>query len=193
MSHPLFSRRHRVLTAALLGLLNSACTALLPSTRQEVAAPWASYPEAVQSLTALKPYGTSKLAVHAQGLDPQHAPMVKLLHFADVLQRLSPAMLLRPTEVDRGIQDCWQAGQRCNGYAISVRKVNRRRVGNFWLDSLNFRRITVTSGWSVDALLVFVDDELVYALVGGQPTILAHEETHNPLGPLQAWGSHLLD
>ena len=29
----------------------------------------------------------------------------------------------------------------------------------------------MTSGWSVDALLVFVDDQLVYQLVGGQPTI----------------------
>jgi hypothetical protein len=193
MSHPLLARPLFVCFCTVWSVMGTACTALLPSTRQDVAAPWASYQEAVQSISALKPYQTSRSAVHAQGLDPQHAPMVKGLHFADVLQRLSPAMLLHPTETDRGIRDCWQAGQRCTGYAIAVRKVTRVRVGNFWLDSLNFKRVTVTSGWSVDALLVFVDDELVYALVGGQPTILTHEEARNPLGPLQSWGTHLMD
>jgi hypothetical protein len=193
MSHPLLARPLLLLFCTLGSLLNSACTALLPSTRQEESAPWSSYEEAVQSLSSLKPYHTPRSAVHAQGLDPKHAPMVKRLHFADVLQRLSPAMLLHSSETDRGIRDCWQAGQRCTGYAVSVRKVTRLRGGNFWLDSLNFKRITVTSGWSVEALLVFVDDELVYALMGGQPTILVHEETRNPLGPLQGWGNHLMD
>lgn len=69
-----------------------------------------------------------------------------------------------------------------------MEKLHRQRVGSFWLDSLNFRRETVTTGWRVQALLVFVDDALVYQLVGGQPTILERELRRNPLGPLQGWG-----
>lgn len=111
-----------------------------------------------------------------------------MLHFGDVLQRFSAAALIRPDDVDRGIRDCLHAGKQCSAYAISVKKVNRNRVGNFWVDSLNFKRETVTIGWGVDALLVFVDDLLVYQLVGGQPTISEYEQVRNPLGPLQGWG-----
>jgi len=90
--------------------------------------------------------------------------------------------------VDRGIAHCLRAGKKCSGYAISVKKLHRKRVGNFWLDSLDFKRETVTTGWSVEALLVFVDDQLVYELLGGQPTIQEVEAHSNPLGPLQGWG-----
>jgi hypothetical protein len=111
-----------------------------------------------------------------------------VLHFADVLQKFPSAAMIRPDDVDRGIRDCLQAGKRCNGYTISVKKVDRVRVGNFWLDSLNFKRESVSKGWEVDALLVFVDDQLVYELVGGRPTIDEYEVVRNPLGPLQGWG-----
>ena len=94
-------------------------------------------------------------------------PAIIVLHFGDVLQRFSAAALIKPDDVDRGIRDCLHVGKQCNAYAISVKKVSRNRVGNFWVDSLNFRRETVTTGWNVDALLVFVDDLLVYQLVGG--------------------------
>lgn len=40
----------------------------------------------------------------------------------------------------------------------------------------------------MEALLVFVDDQLVYELLGGQPTIQEVEAHSNPLGPLQGWG-----
>ena len=69
-----------------------------------------------------------------------------------------------------------------------MEKLHRQRVGSFWLDSLNFRRETETTGWRVDVLLVFVDDSLVFKLVGGRPTINEVDLRRNPLGPLQGWG-----
>ena len=72
------------------------------------------------------------------------------------------------------------------------RSCHRQRIGSFWLDSLNIRRETVTTGWRVDVLLVFVDDALVYKLVGGRPTIHPVELQRNPLGPLQGWGDQTL-
>jgi len=177
----------RVVGGLVVALL-CGCSSLLPSSRSEVASEWLSYPDAVASLATFSPYRATRQDVHAQGLHPDANPVVTVLHFADVLKRFSPAMLIKPDEVDQGISDCLRAGKRCTGYAISVRKLARQRVGNFWLDSLNFRRRTVTSGWSVEALLVFVDDQLVYELMGGQPTIVTIEEHHNPLGPFQNWG-----
>jgi hypothetical protein len=173
-----------VLTAAALG----GCSTLLPASKQEVVSTWSSYDNAVDSLAAIEPYTATRADVHRQGLDPRSNPAVTLMHFGDVLQRFAAAALIKPEDVDRGIRDCLQAGKQCTGYAIAVRKTDRQRVGNFWLDSFNFKRETVTTGWSVDALLVFVNDRLVYELVGGQPTINHYEVVRNPHGPLQAWG-----
>lgn len=174
-----------------LPLLLGACASLLPSSRTEVTSRWSSYDDAMRSLAAFTPFGSSRADVHHQGLDPHLNAGVTVLHFADVLQRFSTAALIRDGHMDPGVNACFLAGQRCNAYAISVKKLRRERVGNFWMDSLDFRRETVTTGWSVDVLLVFVDDLLVYELMGGQPSIREVELQRKPLGPLQGWGAQL--
>jgi hypothetical protein len=178
--------------AAGVCLLAGGCTTLLPSSRTEVVSVWSSYDDAVKSLATVAPYLSTRQSVHAQGLDPGRNPAITVLHFADVLQRFAAATLIKPEDVDRGIRDCLQAGKQCGGYIIAVEKLHRRRVGSFWLDSLNFRRETVTTGWRVDVLLVFVDDALVYKLVGGRPLVNEVELRRNPLGPLQGWGDQSL-
>lgn len=176
------------LAAVLVALALGGCSTLLPTSKKEVVSDWNSYDDAVRSLAGFEPYKATRTDMHLQGLDPRTNPAIIVLHFGDVLQRFSAAALIKPDDVDRGIRDCLHAGKQCSAYAISVKKVNRNRVGNFWVDSLNFKRETVTIGWGVDALLVFVDDLLVYQLVGGQPTISEYEQVRNPLGPLQGWG-----
>jgi hypothetical protein len=186
------SGRLRPLALALALVLLSGCASLLPSSRDEVPSAWASYDDAVAALAALEPYKATRADVHLQGLDPRANPAIRLLHFADLLQRFAAAALIKPDEVDRGIRDCLQAGKRCSGYAVAVRKLRRERVGNFWLDSLNFRRETVSTGFSVEILLVFVDERMVYELIGGEPNIHDVSVRRNPLGPLQGWGSESL-
>lgn len=172
----------------IVALALGGCSTLLPTAKREVVSSWNSYDDAVKSLSAIEAYKATRSDVHANGLDPRTNPAITVLHFADVLQKFPSAAMIRPEDVDRGIRDCLQAGQRCDGYTISVKKVDRARVGNFWLDSFNFKREAVSRGWEVDALLVFVDDQVVYELVGGRPTIDEYEVVRNPLGPLQAWG-----
>ncbi len=188
--------RRRSAPALALGLgaalLGGGCSTWLPSARTEPVSDWQSYDEAARSLATLTPYASTRQSVHAKGLDPGRNPAITVLHFADVLQRFAAATLIKPEDVDRGIRDCLNAGKQCNGYAIAVEKLHRQRVGSFWLDSLNFRRETVTQGWRVDALLVFVDDALVYQLVGGRPVIHELDLRRNPLGPLQGWGDQSL-
>lgn len=164
------------------------CASLLPSSRDEVVSAWGSYEDAVKSLAVLEPFRSTRADVHAQGLDPYRDPSIRLLHFGEVMQRFAAAALIKPEDVDKGISRCLQAGKRCIAYAISVRKTARHRVGNFWLDSLDFKRETRTTGWSVEVLLVFVDELMVYELIGGQPRILEEEVRRNPLGPLQGLG-----
>jgi hypothetical protein len=180
------------LIALIVGAASSGCSTLLPTSKKEVVSGWTSYANAVLSLSAIEPYRTTRVDVHKEGLDPRVNPAITVMHFSDVLQRFSAAALIKAEGVDRGIRDCLHAGKQCSGYAISVKKLDRNRVGNFWLDTFNFKRETVTTGWSVDALLLFVDDLLVYELIGGQPTINEYEVARNPLGPLQAWGDQVL-
>lgn len=179
---------HARVLLALLAVGLAGCTTLLPTAKTEVVSAWQSYDDAVRSLATITPYVATRGDVHAQGLDPHQAKAVTVLHFADVLQRFAAAALIKPEDVDRGIRDCLHAGKQCTGYAISAKRLQRERVGNFWLDSLSFRRETVTTGWSVEVLLVFVDDLLVYELIGGQPTIREYSVERKPLGPLQSWG-----
>ncbi len=183
------------LQLSCLGLASIAaltgCVALLPSTHTEVVSKWTSYDDAANSISAFVPYQATRQDVHAQGLDPHSNPAITVLHFADVLQKFTAAAMIRTGDVDRGVRDCLHAGKQCSGYAISVKKRSGHRDGSFWLDSLNFKRETTTEGWSVEALLVFVDDSLVYELIGGQPTIHEYEVRRNPLGPLQGWAERL--
>jgi len=185
--------RARAIALAALALLLAGCMAMLPKGRSEVLSSWDSYDAAYKALSAIEPYVASRGDVHAAGLDPQQNPAVTVLHFADLLQRFSGVATIGNAELDRGIRDCLRAGKQCSGYAIAVKKVRRDRVGNFWLDLLNFKRDTETTGWSVEALLVFVDDQLVYTLIGGQPTIREHDVVRNPLGPLQSRGDAIIN
>ena len=58
-------------------------------------------------------------------------------------------------------------------------------------DFLNFRRETDVTGWTFNALVLLVEDRVVYTLYGGQPNVREHEVTRQPLGPLQDWGEAL--
>ncbi len=83
------------------------------------------------------------------------------------------------------------SGKRCQGYSIVAKYTKRERTGNFWLDSLSFKRETDVTGWSFNALILFVDDLVVYTVYGGQPKISEHEVQRNPLGPIQSWGDQV--
>ncbi len=166
----------------------AACQTLLPDAETRIVSGWASYNEAVESLEKIVPFVTERKEVRASGLDPVTNPALTILNYADLMQRFAASAALPPDELDRGVRDCVKAGKRCTAYAINVRNVDRKRVGSFWLDTFNFKRHTVTTGWSFNALIIFVDDLVVYVLVGGQPNIQETDVVRNPLGPLQGFG-----
>jgi hypothetical protein len=63
-------------------------------------------------------------------------------------------------------------------------------LGHLWLDSLNFRHEVDVSGWTFNALIILVDDQVVFMVFGGQPNMRERKVTRNPMGPLQSWGEH---
>lgn len=140
---------------------------------------------------SIAPYRTRTGDLAAIDIDPYNAPNIPLLTYSDLALRFPSGIAVPAERLDRGIRDCLYAGKACYGYAISVREIRRDCTGNFWLDSLGFRRDTEISGWAFNALLLVVDDAVVYTPYGGQPLIREYETSRQPLGPLQRWGETL--
>jgi hypothetical protein len=168
--------------AALAG-----CADLLPRSRAVSLETWGSYEEAKAAIDRIKPFETRRSELAAQGLEPYVNPAIEILTYSDILQRFAVGGKL--DELELGIRECLAAGKACTGYQILVQRRYRDRIGGFWADSFNFRREVDITGWSFRALLLFVDDLVVYTLYGGQPRIHEQEITRNPLGPLQGWGN----
>ena len=172
--------------AALAG-----CSGLLPRAEFATQETWRDYESAKAAIDAIVPMQSTRTELSAAGIDPRTNAAVTILNVSDIMQRFAAGAALSLEDLDPGVRRCLTAGKACSGYALSVRRTNRERVGNFWLDSLNFYRDTDITGWSFNALILFLDDNVVYTLYGGQPRVHERELTRNPLGPLQGWGSQV--
>ncbi|MDE2175814.1 MAG: hypothetical protein KGJ54_11090 [Betaproteobacteria bacterium] len=185
----------RGLLAAVSGLCLagalSGCAALLPRGEAQTSKPWSNFSQAHAAYERITPYRTTTGQLRQEGIDPLTTPNITILNYADIVRRLLPPSG-NDLALDPGIRDCMQAQTACRGFEIDQRHIDRKRVGNFWLDFLDFRRETVTTGWRFNMLLLVVDDRVVYKLWGGQPEISEVETTRNPLGPLQGFGQSVL-
>jgi len=194
-AHRSVSRAVRVVLArvGILGLAGalSACQSLLPESAIQTQVAWESFEQARTAIDNIRVGHTRRETLTHEGIDPYHNPAVTLLSYPDIVQRFAAGSSMAANGLDPGVKECLHAGKRCVGYAIAVRRTRRDRVGNFWLDSLNFRRETDVSGWSFNALVILVDDLVVFTVYGGQPQIREREVLRNPLGPLQTWGEHM--
>lgn len=186
------AHRPRLLAALLTACLAAGCAQLLPKARSEVSSPWKSFDEARQAIDAIVPYTTTARDLRAAGIDPYVDPNVQLLTFSDVMLRF-PTNNGGHEGLEPGLRECLRAGKACRGYAITAKDLKRDRVGNFWLDALSFKRVVETTGWSFNALVLLVNDQVVYTLYGGQPKVHEIETARQPLGPVQSVGEALPD
>ena len=177
----------KIVIALLLGLL-SACSALLPKSDTAVKDRWDSFDSARATFERIVPYQTRTGDMVQMGYDPFSNPAVTILTYADVIRRLIPSTTIDSMKLNRGIVECVSAQELCQVYEIDLKRLHRKRSGNFWLDFLNFRRRTEISGWRFSALVLLNNDFVVYKLWSGQPVIREVEESVNPLGPLQGSG-----
>lgn len=167
--------------------LTGGCAELLPKQDVRTEAHWAGFDDAKAMVLAVEPYKTTKEDLAKVGVD-DHSPAVTLLSHVEIAVRFPIGGVLNEGDVDRGIRDCLKAGKACTGYSLFIKRINNDRVGDFWLDTFHFRRETESSGWTFTALILFVDDQAVYAVYGGQPNVRETTVDRNPLGPLQGWG-----
>jgi hypothetical protein len=189
-----YPRRRMARSAlALAPILLAACSALLPRGEGFVQSPWQSYQEAQQTFDKIVPNETTAADLAPLKLDPASNPNITILNYSDVLRRFLPSPSINALDLDTGVQQCINAKSACKGYEMNIRVMKRNRYGNFFVDFLNFKRKTDIVGWSFNAVILIKNELVIYKLTGGQPAIHEHEETSNPLGPLQGIGeSNLL-
>lgn len=178
----------RSITLLTLAVSLAGCSALLPKSKAETESTFTSFEQARDAVEAIQPYKTTRAELRANGIGAANDPTITLLSHVDIAVRFPIGGVLREEDVDRGIRDCLKAGKECNAYRVDIKRTNRDRTGNFWLDALRFKREVDVTGWTFNALIIFVNDTVVYSVYGGQPVIHEVEVERNPLGPLQGWG-----
>ena len=165
----------------------SACTSLLPKSRTETSS-FESYDQARASIESLQPMVSKRDDLDKNGFKPgQHSNTINLTH-ADVVRRFVPSSLLKREDLDPGVLACLEARDACRGLEMNVVKLRKERLGNFFADFFNFKRHSETTGFRFNAVVLLVNDLVVFRSWGGQPAVKEVEESRNPLGPFQEIG-----
>lgn len=174
-----------------LATLAGACSSMLPVSHSN-ASSFKSFEEARNAVVALVPMKSSKKIGEREGVDFAKQPNTKILTHSDVVRLLVPAGLLKREDLDAGILVCVEARDACNGLEITASRIAKTRTGSFFADFINYRQRTETTGWRFNALILFVDDLVVYRSWGGQPKVDELDVATRPLGPFQEMGPSLV-
>ncbi len=169
-------------------LLLCACASLLPQA-QTASPSFQSFEAARQAIESLIPQTSDMATLTEKGLTPSSQPNTVILTHADVVRKMVNGNVLDRKDLDPGIVICLQARDACRGWELNVAHISKARTGNFFADFLNFKPRTETTGWRFNAMILLVEDVVVYRGWGGQPVINEVETQTNPLGPLQDMGS----
>ncbi len=187
MNKPCLTFSLCLLPALLLG----GCASMLPEVHNESAL-FASFEAARNAIDSLVPMKSDVTTLKSLGLDPAAQPNTIILTQTEVVRRFVPSALLKREDLDPGVLACVEARDNCRGWEITVSRIEKKRTGGFLADFLNFSRRSETTGWRFNALVLLVNDQVVYRAWGGQPSVNEVEVNTNPLGPLQEMGPAIL-
>jgi hypothetical protein len=170
------------LLAALAG-----CSALLPKSQAHIS-DFQTFDEARTAIESLVPEKSNRTELKAIGIDPLKSPNTTLLTHADVVRRFVPSGVIERKDLHPGIVQCLEARDTCSGIDVTASHVDTERQGGFFADFFNFERRTEVRGWKFNAVVLLVNDVVVYRSWGGQPHLEETNVRRNPLGPLQDIG-----
>ncbi len=158
---------------------------MLPSVRQSTQSLWNSFEEAKKDIESIEIKKTTIDDLKKMGISPYVTPNIRNLSYLDIIQKFMINPSITKEDLEEGVRTCFEAKGRCKGYEIQIKNINSKRYGSVFLDLFNFRRNTRTFGWDFEAVIIFVDNVVVYKLWHGSPDINEAREVKNPLGPLQ--------
>lgn len=176
------------LSAALIFLFLSGCSALLPKGETKTEGPWKSFWDAQQTFDQIVPHKTTIEDLRRLNLDPASNPNITLLNYSDILRSFIPSPSINADDLDAGVQECIAAKAACIGYEVDQRDLAYKRYGGFWSDFFNFQRKVEVTGWRFNGVVLIKNNVVVYKLTGGKPSIHEEVDNKNPLGPFQGGG-----
>ncbi len=188
-SHSRLRRRAWLLLVASLPLLGgpllSGCQSALPSENETMESPWPTFDHTKNAYDLVIPNYTTVDELKELGFDPYTIPNVGILTYLDIIQRFIPNTSIKVEDLDEGIQRCIKAREACYAYEAAPSQTKKKRYGSVAADVMGFRKKTRITGWSFNALIVIIDDLVVYKIWGGVPNFVEHKSRKTPLGPLQ--------
>jgi len=181
----------RIFIVLALAMALGACT-VLPHGDRKVISKWEDFDQAMQAYEQVQPHVTRLQELDSLGFSPKAQPNVRILNHTDLAERLISVSARYIDALDKGLQQCLLSGDSCYGYEIELRVTHDQRQGNVLADMLNFKREVETRGWEFNALIVLVDELVVYKSWSGTPELHEQKSSVNPLGPLQGVGPSLI-
>jgi hypothetical protein len=169
----------------------TACSSWLPKAGNE-SFYFNSFAEAQHAIESLVPMKSNLQDLIALNLDPGHQPNTVILSFADISKKFVGSGVLSKEDLGPGVSACLAARDACRGWDLNISRIDKKRTGAFFQDFINYRRRTETTGWRFNALILMVDDVVLYRSWGGQPEVNEIDNQKNPLGPLQDIGPAII-
>ena len=165
------------------------CTAFLPSSKEVVRVPWDSYQEVQAAYEKVAPNKTTVHQLKKVGFDIYSTPNIRILNYIDIA---ATTQNIKFEDLSDGLARCIKVRENCMGYQFEPKVMTKERVGNFWLDILNFRKTSKGTGWRFKAVFLVIDDVVVDKFWNGDPKIIEDRDEKFPLGPLQGAGEMVL-
>lgn len=182
-------KRARLFIPIMAGMLCVGCSSLLPRGVSDTPSPFRNFADAQDAVEKIEAFRTRTADLPTLGLDPETGKNVTRIPYPDIVARLAPYSGVPLEALEPGIHACILARERCHAYLFHFERIDRRREGGFWSDFLNIRRITYTTGWWIEILVVANDEGMVlFRNYSGNARIEKIERQTNPLGPLQPAG-----
>ncbi|MAG59515.1 hypothetical protein CMO96_01870, partial [Candidatus Woesebacteria bacterium] len=176
------NKNHLAYIMALTGLLfASGCKTLLPSEVESSSGPWKSYEQTEKVFKKIVPNKTTVSDLRELGIDFKKTPNLKTLTYLDVMERFKlDSTIFNNIKLPPGMAEALNQHEKCKAYELTLEQTNKKRVGSFWKDMLSFEQITHSTGWSFEAIIVMVDDTVVYVLYSGSPHINKRKSNKQP-------------
>ena len=168
-----------------LSFILMGCESTLPRQTDEIRSKWSSFDDAKSSFDRIEPEQTTTSELAKLGFDPYLYPNIKILTYLNIIDKFVPNQTIRIADLDEGIQKCINARKRC--YALQVDPSYKRaeRVGNAALDIMNFKESVEIKGWEFNAIVVIIDEKVVYKIWGGTPSFDIRKDNERPWGPVE--------
>ena len=163
---------------------------LLPEQQAQSGNPFQTYDQVVESFDQIVPGMTRAEDLPNLGFDARKGN-VDVLSYLGIQERFLPAAGVRWEHLNPAVRACIRAELYCTAYVFHPSRTMSKRIGNTVADLLGFQRITHSSRWSADVILLVMNGRVIHKVFSGNPRTDNLENRSQPLGPLQDVGGVL--